>query len=212
MGLMDKVKAQAAQLAQQAQDTARDTKARIDQSQAGKRGDAMLRDLGVLVFAERTGRGTDDSQAQVDKLIADLSAYETQNGINLTQRSDQQGMQGLLNSPLMSGGPAATGPGEFLPGADQQPSATFTDPGLAPPQAPGAPQPATPVFPGTGSTAFPGQATTTFPDAGTSTSFPDAAAPSSSPDPAPGSPAPETGPSTSFPAATSFPDASQPDS
>ena len=134
MGLMDKVKAQAAQLAQQAQDTARDAKAKMDQSQAGKRSDAMLRDLGALVFADRTGRGAADSQAQIDKLIADLSAYESQNGVDLTKRSDQ-GLQGFLNSPMMSG-PADTRPGEFLPGSGEQPSATFTDPGPAPPRSP----------------------------------------------------------------------------
>ncbi len=125
----------------------------------------MLRDLGALVFADRTGRGAADSQAQIDKLIADLSAYESQNGVDLTKRSDQ-GLQGFLNSPMMKARPHRAR--EFLPGSGEQPSATFTDPGPAPPQ-PGAPAPAAPaapVSPGTGSTAFPGQVSTSFPDAG----------------------------------------------
>lgn len=63
MGLMDKVKAQASELA-------REGKAKYDQVQATRRADAMLRNLGALVFKERTGRGAPDSQAQIDKLLS----------------------------------------------------------------------------------------------------------------------------------------------
>jgi hypothetical protein len=83
MGLMDKVKAQATQLAQQTKDAAEQGKARLDQVQAQRRGDAMLRQLGTLVFADRTGRGTPDGQAKTEKLINDISAYERENGLNL---------------------------------------------------------------------------------------------------------------------------------
>jgi hypothetical protein len=83
MGLMDRVRAQATQLAQQAQDAAQGGKARLDQAQAGRRGDVLLRQLGALVFAERTGRGTADSQAKIDQLISEISAHESQNGLNL---------------------------------------------------------------------------------------------------------------------------------
>src|ERR1700689_3855857 len=84
MGLMDKVKAQATQLAQQTKEAAEQGKAKLDQAQASRRGDAMLRQLGVAVFAERTGRGTPDSQAKIDQLINDISPYERENGLNLT--------------------------------------------------------------------------------------------------------------------------------
>ncbi len=70
MGLMDKVKAQATQLAQKTQDTARDSMAKFDQSQANRHGDAMLRNLGAVVYAERSGRGTADSAAEIDRLVA----------------------------------------------------------------------------------------------------------------------------------------------
>jgi len=83
MGLMDRVRAQATQLAQQAQDAAQEGKARLDQAQSGRRGDMLLRQLGALVFAERTGRGTADSQARIDQLINDISAHERENGLNL---------------------------------------------------------------------------------------------------------------------------------
>jgi len=78
MGLMDKVKAQATQIAQEG-------KARLDQAQAMRRGDALLRQLGAAVFAERTGRGTADSQTTIDQLVSTLSAHERENGLNLTQ-------------------------------------------------------------------------------------------------------------------------------
>jgi hypothetical protein len=81
---MDRVKAQATQLAQQAQEAAQEGRARLDQAQAGRRGDMLLRQLGALVFAERTGRGTADSQARIDQLNSDISAHESQNGLNLT--------------------------------------------------------------------------------------------------------------------------------
>ena len=84
MGLMDKVKAQATQLAQKTQEAAQEGKAKLDQAQANRRGDVLLRQLGVAVFAERTGRGTADTQATIDQLINTISAHERENGLNLT--------------------------------------------------------------------------------------------------------------------------------
>ncbi len=107
MGLMDKMKAQTTQIAQKAQETARDGKVKFDQAQAKRRADAMLRNLGALIYAERTGRGASDSQAQVDKLVADISAHEAENGISLTPESaDQHATQGQ---------PPQTGPTGFPP-------------------------------------------------------------------------------------------------
>ena len=48
----------------------------------GHRGKRPVR-AGDRSFAERTGRGTPDSQAKIDKLIEDISAYERDNGLNL---------------------------------------------------------------------------------------------------------------------------------
>ena len=116
MGLMDRVKAQATELAQQG-------KAKYDQVQATRRADAMLRNLGALVYQERTGRGVPDSQAQIDRLVADLSAHEAANGINLSpEPTDPPGSPG-------AGQPGAGQPGS--PGTGQPqgggagPSTTF---------------------------------------------------------------------------------------
>jgi hypothetical protein len=87
VGLMDKMKAQANQIAQKTQETARDGKVKFDQAQAKRRADAMLRNLGAVIYAERTGRAGADSQAQVDKLVADISAHEAENGISLSPES-----------------------------------------------------------------------------------------------------------------------------
>ena len=80
MGLMDRVKAQATELAQKTQDTA---KAKLDEAQAKRRADTLLRSLGAAVFAERTGRGAPDTKEQIDKLVADISAHESETGMNL---------------------------------------------------------------------------------------------------------------------------------
>jgi hypothetical protein len=91
MGLMDKVKAQATVLAEKTQETVRDSKAKFDQAQAKRHGDVLLRNLGAAVYAERTGRGAPSSEADIDRLVADIKTHEAENGISLTPESaDQQ--------------------------------------------------------------------------------------------------------------------------
>ena len=91
MGLMDKVKAQATQIAQQAQGAAQEGKARLDQAQASRRADGMLRQLGAAVFAERTGRGTADTPPTIERLVTEISEFERQNGLNLADPTGSQG-------------------------------------------------------------------------------------------------------------------------
>ena len=100
MGLMEKVKAQATVLAEKAQETARDSKARFDQAQAKKRGDVLLRNLGAAVYLQHTGRGT---QADIDRLIADIKTHESENGISLTPESPDQPQAGGV--PPQAGSP-----------------------------------------------------------------------------------------------------------
>ena len=150
MGLMDKVKAQATVLAQKTQETVNEGKARLDQVQAQRGADVMLRNLGTLVFAERTGRGTADTQAQVDKLVTDLSAYESANGINLAvQPTGQAGSWGAGQAQGGAGAPGQPQGGGWGGGQQQaggwggQPQAGPDQPQAGPdqPQAgPGQPQ------------------------------------------------------------------------
>jgi hypothetical protein len=107
MGLMDKVKAQANVLAQKTQETARDSKIKFDQAQAKRRGDVMLRNLGAVVYAQRTGRGTPGTQAEIDKLVADIKAHEAEHGINLAAEPGDQPQDG---PPPADGPPPGKGP------------------------------------------------------------------------------------------------------
>jgi hypothetical protein len=105
MGLMDKVKAQATVLAQKGQETAREGKVKFDQAQAKRRADIMLRNLGAVVYAERTGRGTPKTQADIDRLVADIKAHEAEHGISLAPESGDQ----------QAGSPSDKGPGSPPP-------------------------------------------------------------------------------------------------
>ena len=168
MGLMDKVKAQATQLAQKTQETARGGIAKFDQVQANRQADAMLRNLGALVYAERTERGAPDSQAQIDRLIQVISEHEAQNGINLAvQPADQPGPDagapgfpgaapgGDPSEPGATGFPPQSGPSGFPPPGPS---------GVPPPGPSGFPPQSGPSdFPQSGPSGFPPQSGTGFP-------------------------------------------------
>jgi hypothetical protein len=81
MGLMDRVRDQAAQLAQKTQEAAQEGRVMLDQAQARRRADAMFRDLGAAVYAERTGRGGPDGSAKIDRLVKALSRQEAEQGL-----------------------------------------------------------------------------------------------------------------------------------
>ncbi|MHB8378857.1 MAG: hypothetical protein ACYDB2_02925 [Acidimicrobiales bacterium] len=80
MALMDKMKAQAAQLAQKAQEAGKAGQSKIVDVQAKRRADGLLRELGAAVYAQRTGSATGDTSADVDRLVAELSKLESENG------------------------------------------------------------------------------------------------------------------------------------
>jgi hypothetical protein len=121
MGLMDKVRAQGTQIAQMAQETAREGKVKLDQAQAKRRADAMFRDLGATVYAERTGRGTPDSQEKIDRLVDALSRQEASQGLG-----DPDG------SAPGDSAPGESKPGEGKPGEGKPGGST---PGDGPPGA-----------------------------------------------------------------------------
>jgi hypothetical protein len=81
MPLIDRVREQAAQLAQRTQEAAQEGRARLDQAQARRRADAMFRDLGAAVYAERTGRGGPDSADKIERLVKALSRQEAEQGL-----------------------------------------------------------------------------------------------------------------------------------
>jgi len=82
---MDRMKEQAAMAAQRAtqmtQEAAQQGKARMDQAQAKRRADAMFRDLGAAVYAERTGRGGTDTADKIERLVNALQQQESEQGL-----------------------------------------------------------------------------------------------------------------------------------
>jgi len=85
MGLIDRFREQAAQVAQRTaqvtQEAAQQGKAKFDQAQAKRRADAMFRDLGAAVYAERTGRGGTDTADKIERLVKALSQQEAEQGL-----------------------------------------------------------------------------------------------------------------------------------
>jgi len=127
MGLMDKVRAQSTQLAQMAQETAREGKVKLDQAQAKRRADAMFRDLGATVYAERTGRGTPDSQGKIDRLVDALSRQEASQGLGDPDGSTSPGSTPGGSTPpggAASGSTPAEGPPAQDPPAEGPPPAS----------------------------------------------------------------------------------------
>lgn len=80
MGFLDKVKSQAAQAAEKAQEGLKAGQAKLEDVQSKKRADALLRDLGANLYAERAGRGSEETAAEIERLMKELAAYEAEHG------------------------------------------------------------------------------------------------------------------------------------
>jgi len=80
MGLLDKVKATAATATEAAKDAAAKGQAKMNEAQAKKVADGMLRDLGAAYYATQTGRATPATEADVERLVAALQAHESEHG------------------------------------------------------------------------------------------------------------------------------------
>ena len=80
MGFMDKVKEQAAVVTAVAKDTAQKGQAKVEEVQAKRAADAVLRQLGLAVFLERTGRGSTTTEETVVGHVETLTAYESEFG------------------------------------------------------------------------------------------------------------------------------------
>ena len=116
MGFLDKAKAQAQSLATKAQEGVKTGQEKIEQVQASRKADAVMRDLGAQVFLEKTGRGSPETAAEIERLVAELRAHEAEHG------------------PVETAPKAAQTP---EPGAAAGPGATAAEPGPAAPEQPG---------------------------------------------------------------------------
>lgn len=114
MGFLDKVKAQAEQAVKQGQE-------KIEDVQAKKKADGLLRDLGAWYYARETERDEGNADGEIARIVAALQAHELEHG------------------PL--------GRAEEEPPPPPPPPAPMPPPpgGAVPPPPPGAPVPPPPV-------------------------------------------------------------------
>jgi hypothetical protein len=80
MGILDKVKEQAVKGTAVAKEAAQKGQAKIDELQAKRAADALLRDLGAAAYAQKTGRATPTTDADVERLVASLHEHEANHG------------------------------------------------------------------------------------------------------------------------------------
>jgi hypothetical protein len=80
MGLLEKVKAQATAATELAKDAAAKGQAKLDEAQAKKAGEGMLRDLGAAFYATQTGRATPTTDADIERLVTALQRHESEHG------------------------------------------------------------------------------------------------------------------------------------
>src|SRR3954470_5198010 len=76
MGFLDKVKNTAQQVAEKAQEGAKQGQEKIQEARAKRSADAVLKDLGTVLYLDRTGRGTPQLTAEVERLTAELRDME----------------------------------------------------------------------------------------------------------------------------------------
>lgn len=80
MGLMDKVKAQATQIAEKAQEAGKVGQAKLEAVQARRKADALLAELGSIAFEAHTGRGAAGDEKRTEQLVEQLRQYEAEYG------------------------------------------------------------------------------------------------------------------------------------
>lgn len=80
MGFMDKVKEQASVAAAAAKDAAQKGQAKVEEVQAKRAADGVLRDLGLAVYLQSTDRATPSIESNVAGYVETLRAYEAEHG------------------------------------------------------------------------------------------------------------------------------------
>jgi SLT domain-containing protein len=90
MGLLDKVKEQAATASAAAKEMAQKGQAKLDETKAKRKADGILRNLGAAYYAQWTKRGDDDTPNEIERLVAALQSHEEEYGqIDLTPSKDE---------------------------------------------------------------------------------------------------------------------------
>ncbi len=80
MGILDKVKGQAAAAASAARDAAQKGQSKVDEFQARRAADQTLRQLGLAVYLNQAGRGSATYEQDVAGFFESLAQYEAEHG------------------------------------------------------------------------------------------------------------------------------------
>jgi hypothetical protein len=112
MGLIDKVKAQATQLAEKAQPAWQAGQAKVADFQAKKKADAMLLELGGITYQDQTGRGDTAATARASQLVKMLQSHESEHGPVSVTSADAAIAEdtGVLDPNATAPAPAAAPP------------------------------------------------------------------------------------------------------
>lgn len=151
MGFLDKAKAQVESAVKQGQD-------KLEEQQAKKKADGLLRDLGAWYYAAQTDRDGGRGPAEIERIVAELGAHEAEHG-PLGGDGDDGGNEtpdaGLAGSAVPPPAPAPASPPPSAPPASPPPSSPPPPTGAPPPPASpppptGAPPPPPAAPPGPG--------------------------------------------------------------
>jgi hypothetical protein len=133
MGFMDK-------LQQTAKESLEKGKAKVDDVQADRAADKLLRDLGAWYYASRSGRDDGTANEHIERLIGELQAHEAQHG-ELGKEAPPAAPAAPAADPFSAPGPTASAPPAAPPAASAPPpvpptpSAPVTDGPPPPPPA-----------------------------------------------------------------------------
>jgi hypothetical protein len=108
MGFLDKVKQQAGTVTQKAQEGVKSGQAKLDAAQSKKKADALMRDLGAAVYAQRSGTAGPENDAEIERLIGEIRAIEAEQGPVETQP-----VAGTVPAPGEGAGTAAPQGGSY---------------------------------------------------------------------------------------------------
>lgn len=81
MGFLDKVKEVGNQAASSINDTVNKGQQSFNESQSRKASDALLRDLGALVYARDSGQAAPDNATEIERVTAAITAHVQSGGV-----------------------------------------------------------------------------------------------------------------------------------
>jgi len=130
---MDKVKAQATQLADKAQQAGQAGQAKLADIQAKRKGDALLLELGGITYTQRVGRADAGAEVRATEIIGLVQAFEAEHGP----------VQVTSANAAVAETTGVVDPGGTIPTSSPIPTATPTaaPPAPAPPTASAGPLP-----------------------------------------------------------------------